>query len=95
MSSTPLTDAQLVRVYGKTGDVCGASPTCGHPTYVPSDFARALERELAALRKVVQAVKELQDNAEEWECDGLGLWAQHGWWEAVDETMEALAPNVK
>lgn len=53
------------------------------------------EAELQALRKVAQAFKEMHDNAEEWECDGLGLWAQHGFWEAVDEAMEALAPNVR
>ena len=53
------------------------------------------EAELQALRKVAQAFKELHDNAEEWECDGLGLWAQHGWWEAVDEAMEALVPNAE
>ena len=53
------------------------------------------EAELQALHKVAQAFKELRDNAEEWECDGLGLWAQHGYWDAVDEAMEALAPNAE
>jgi len=52
------------------------------------------ETELLKLRKVAVAFKELHDNAEEKECDGLGRWAQHGWWEAVDEAMEALAPNL-
>lgn len=50
-----------------------------------------LDAEVVALRKVAQAFKELHDNAEEMECEnGLGLWAQHGWWEAVDEAMEDL-----
>jgi hypothetical protein len=56
------------------------------------------EAELQALRKVAQAYQTLRAEAEEWECDGLGLWAQHGWWEEIDEAMdamEALAPNVR
>lgn len=46
--------------------------------------------EVQALRKVVTAVKALHDNAEEWECDGLGLWAQHGFWEDVFDALEEL-----
>ena len=48
------------------------------------------DAELQVLRKVVQSYETLRAEAEEWECDGLGLWAQHGWWEAVDEAIEAL-----
>jgi len=47
------------------------------------------DAELQVLRKVVQSYETLRAEAEEWECDGLGLWAQHGWWEAVDEAIEA------
>ena len=90
MSNTPLTDSQLVRVYGKTGEVCGASPSCRHPTFVPAEFSRQQEREINALRKVVQAYETLRSEAEEWECDGLGLFAQHGWWESVDEAIDLL-----
>lgn len=43
-----------------------------------------------ALRKVVQAYETLRSEAEEWECDGLGLFAQHGWWESVDEAIDLL-----
>lgn len=46
--------------------------------------------EVSVLRKVVTAVKALHDNAEEWECDGLGLWAQHGFWEDVFDAIEEL-----
>ncbi len=53
------------------------------------------ETELQALRKFAQAYETLRAEAEEWECDGLGLFAQHGWWESVDEAFEALAPNVR
>ena len=52
------------------------------------------EDELQALRKFAHAYETLRAEAEEWECDGLGLFAQHGWWELVDEAFEALAPNV-
>jgi len=52
------------------------------------------EKELNALRKVAQAYETLRSEAEEWECDGLGLFAQHGWWEAVDEAMDLLDFNV-
>jgi FtsZ-binding cell division protein ZapB len=50
----------------------------------------AQEAELQALRKLAQAYETLRAEAEEWECDGLGLWAQHGWWEPVDDAMEGL-----
>lgn len=62
----------------------------GHGDTV-ADMVAALEQHIVALRKVVHAFKELHANAEEWECDdGLGLFAQHGWWEAVDEAIDAL-----
>ena len=61
----------------------------GHGDTV-ADMVAALEPHIVALRKVVDAFKELHANAEEWECDGLGLFAQHGWWEAVDEALDAL-----
>jgi hypothetical protein len=54
----------------------------------------AQEAELQALRKFAQAYETLRAEADEWECDGLGLFAQHGWWEPVDEALEALAPNA-
>ncbi len=56
------------------------------------------EAELQALRMFAQAYEKLRAEAEEWECDGLGLFAQHGWWEAVDEVMDAaaaVAPNAE
>ena len=49
--------------------------------------------QIYALSRVVQAFKELHDNAEEWECAALGLFAPHGWWEAVYEAMETLEPK--
>lgn len=57
---TPLTDAQLVRVYGKTGEMCAATPTCGHPTYVPAEFARGLEEEAVKGRQVLRAYRVLK-----------------------------------
>lgn len=90
MTDTPLVDAQLVRVYGKTGTVCAATTSCGHPTYVPAEFAREQERQITLLRAVVVAAKELRDNAEEYDCDGLGLFAQHGWWEPLHDALEEL-----
>lgn len=63
MSMTPLTDAQLVRVYGKTGEVCAATPTCGHPTYVPAEFARGLEEESHYRRELVRNLLPYQDEA--------------------------------
>ena len=50
----------------------------------------AQEAKLQALRKVAKAYETLRSEAEEWECDGLGLFAQHGWWEAADEAMDEL-----
>ena len=58
MSDTPLTDAQLVRVYGKTGEVCAATPSSGHPTYVPADLARQQELEIRALRNALFQAQE-------------------------------------
>jgi len=52
-----------------------------------ADKLHDAETELLKLRKVAVAFKILRDNAEEKECDGRGLWAQHGWWEAVDEAI--------
>lgn len=65
MSMTPLTDAQLVRVYGKTGEVCAATPTCGHPTYVPADFARSLERMAAERDEYARWRQDLADKLDE------------------------------
>lgn len=45
---------------------------------------------IAYLERIYKAAKELTDNAEEWDCDGLGLFAQHGWWEPLHEALEAL-----
>ena len=47
-SGTPRVDGQLVRVFGKTGEVCAATTACAYPTYVPADFARQFEREVNA-----------------------------------------------
>src|SRR5574343_1785452 len=40
------------------------------------------------LRKIEDAARELVANVEEYDCDGLGLFAQHGWWEPLHEAME-------
>lgn len=61
-SETPKTDGQLVRVYGHTGVVCAATPTCKHPTYVPSELAREMEAELASLRSVPQEAAPAERN---------------------------------
>lgn len=58
ISMTPLTDAQLVRVYGKTGEMCAATPTCGHPTYVSAEFAKEQERALQVCTKHLQSIIE-------------------------------------
>lgn len=50
----------------------------------------AVTAERDALLRFRAAFEQLKDNAEEWECDGLGLWAQHGWWEAVDEELDKI-----
>jgi hypothetical protein len=60
MSDTQRTDAELVRVYGRTGEVCAATTNCGHRTYVPSDFARQLERENHELRKALEYALETE-----------------------------------
>lgn len=50
----------------------------------------ALGAKVNALDRVRAAYETLRSEAEEWECDGLGLWAQHGWWEAVDEELDKI-----
>lgn len=66
----------------------------GHGDTV-ADMVAELEPEISALRRVAKAFKELYDAAEEWECDGLGMWAQHGWWEAADEAYEEFVGITK
>lgn len=57
------------------------------------------DAEIARLRKIESAARTLVDNAEEYECDGLGLWAQHGWWEplhdALDHNGSAAADDIR
>lgn len=47
-----------------------------------------LNERLAYLEPIFVAARELVDNAEEWECDGLGLFAQHGWWEPLSDALD-------
>jgi hypothetical protein len=49
-----------------------------------------LRRDMAKLQAVAKAASQLCDDAEEYECDGLGLFAQHGAWEPLHEALEAL-----
>ena len=55
-----------------------------------ADALEAKDAEIERLRVVVQAATQLCDNVEEWECDGLGLFAQHGWWEPLHDALEAM-----
>ena len=57
--------------------------------------AERAEKDLAAARSRISylepifiAARELVDNAEEYECEGLGLWAQHGWWEPLHDALD-------
>jgi hypothetical protein len=50
-----------------------------------------MRRDLARLEAVALAAKQLCADAEEWECDGLGLFAQHGSWEPLHDAIEALS----
>lgn len=52
-----------------------------------AEVARQDER-IAYLEPIYKAAKELTDNAEEWECEGLGMWAQHGWWEQLHDALD-------
>ncbi len=49
---------------------------------------QTLNERLAYVEPIVTAARNLVDNAEEWECDGLGLWAQHGWWEPLHDALD-------
>jgi hypothetical protein len=42
------------------------------------------------LDAVRRAAKSLCDDAEEYECDGLGLFAQHGAWEPLHDALEQI-----
>lgn len=57
------------------------------------------EAKLQLLRAVRVAAQALCDDAEEYDCDGLGLFAQHGAWEPLHDALEALheaqAPNAR
>jgi hypothetical protein len=58
-----------------------------------STYRAELENERAeveALRKLAVAARLLVGDAEEWDCDGLGLFAQHGSWEPLSEALEEL-----
>ena len=59
----------------------------------------ALAARIAYLDPIFIAASNLVDNAEEYECDGLGLWAQHGWWEplhdALDPDGSATADDIR
>ena len=58
-----------------------------------------LNERLAYLEPIFIAARDLVDNAEEYECDGLGLFAQHGWWEplhdALDPDGSAAADDIR
>ena len=47
-----------------------------------------LHQRIDRLEAIRTAASELICEAEEWECDGLGLFAQHGYWDALHEAME-------
>lgn len=49
---------------------------------------QTLNERLAYVEPIVTAARNLVDNAEERECDGLGLWAQHGWWEPLYDALD-------
>ena len=60
---------------------------------------QTLNERIAYLEPIFIAARNLVDNAEEYECDGLGLWAQHGWWEplhgALDPDGSAAADDIR
>jgi len=47
-----------------------------------------LNERIAYLEPIFIAARNLTNNVEEWECDGLGLWAQHGWWEPLHDALD-------
>ena len=49
---------------------------------------QTLNERIAYLEPIFIAARNLVDNAEEYECDGLGLWAQHGWWEPLHDALD-------
>lgn len=49
-----------------------------------------LRERIATLEAVEKAARELRDNAEEYDCEGLGLFAQHGWWEPLHDALDAI-----
>ena len=49
---------------------------------------QTLNERIAYLEPIFIAARNLIDNAEEWECDGLGLFAQHGWWEPLHDALD-------
>ena len=60
---------------------------------------QTLNARIAYLEPIFIAARNLVDNAEEYECDGLGLFAQHGWWEplhdALDPDGSAAADDIR
>lgn len=50
-----------------------------------------MRRDLTRLEAVARAASQLSYAAEEWECDGLGLFAQHGHWEPLHDALESLS----
>ena len=53
-----------------------------------------LTDELAAYKRMRSAYETLRSEVEEWECDGLGGFAQWGWWEAVDEELDKIDADL-
>ena len=49
---------------------------------------QTLNERIAYLEPILIAARNLVDNAEEYECDGLGLFAQHGWWEPLHDALD-------
>ncbi|MBK9704812.1 MAG: hypothetical protein IPO75_15970 [Betaproteobacteria bacterium] len=49
---------------------------------------QTLNERIAYLEPIFIAARNLVDNAEEYECDGLGLFAQHGWWEPLHDALD-------
>lgn len=59
---------------------------------IAADFD-AIKADAEKLRAVAKAAAQLCDNVEEYDCDGIGLFAEHGWWEPLYDALEALNAN--
>ena len=62
--------------------------------YVPAARLASAQETIRRMQAVVDAAKLLTDNAEEYDCDGLGLFAQHGWWEPLHDALAILAETA-